>query len=665
MPPLVPADPDSAGAHLATDADRRADRQGHSSGHESGDESGEAHRDGIERRERSRGWASRRALWLRARTRNAARHRLTIAVIGVLTMLVCLVLYALVPRRIDHALTTQLSALPALRDTVPLLQGRDSAIAMQARAAAALASAAITTRASTAPAPGLDTMLDTALDTATASAAPVGAVPEGFVGVNPVRLTRPVMARRTPRDRAEADSLNAELPKLRQQLAQIRQAPLVEGYRALAESRSLRGDERTVPIMDSIEQVHREREAYATLGGPDSPYAALTARLTRLGERLVGIAESAEMRMAQSLAQSVAQRLAPLRVTPESESFATEAVPLRAPGILTDTLLQQLRRNAEAARARADSLLDAARAFNDRLQQQHDAIRARLVINVPPLAMLGVSVVFGLVVALLTVLLRELRRPTAGDAQELAALTRSRVIVHTRSLVRQMPTRRRSDALIPAILQQHRDDAWSLLHLTLTGIGDTSRSVQVMADEPALAGAVALNLAGVSARESRATVLVDAVRGASALVSLLPADVITSTTEKRAPRSGGTPLERTVEPDRSSRWERPRFITVGRDATVDLLLPRRVGYRDGAVDAGANTAGIVDAHVQRLLARYDLAVFVTDRDLSGELPANSDLILCARLGATPLAWLTEATHTARQQQRRIRAVVLWSAEAPV
>ena len=46
------------------------------------------------------------------------------------------------------------------------------------------------------------------------------------------------------------------------------------------------------------------------------------------------------------------------------------------------------------------------------------------------------------------------------------------------------------------------------------------------------------------------------------------------------------------------------------------------------------------------------------------LPDQVDIVLCARLGVTPLGWLSWAVATAREQQRRIRAVVLWADDLP-
>ena len=81
-------------------------------------------------------------------------------------------------------------------------------------------------------------------------------------------------------------------PQVIKELEEIFHAPLVESYRALADTRLLRDDARARAMIDSIEQLHAEREAYAALSGPDARYASMTARLTQLGQRLTRLAES-------------------------------------------------------------------------------------------------------------------------------------------------------------------------------------------------------------------------------------------------------------------------------------------------------------------------------------------------------------------------------------
>ncbi|MFN5599988.1 MAG: hypothetical protein ACK5AK_11490, partial [Gemmatimonas sp.] len=62
---------------------------------------------------------------------------------------------------------------------------------------------------------------------------------------------------------------------------------------------------------------------------------------------------------------------------------------------------------------------------------------------------------------------------------------------------------------------------------------------------------------------------------------------------------------------------------------------------------------------------FDFVVFVTDTARAPVLPPDRDLVLCARLGVTPLAWLASAVRQADDDGRRIRAVVLWASDVPL
>ena len=454
----------------------------------------------------------------------------------------------------------------------------------------------------------------------------------------------------------------------------IRQAPLVESYRALADTRLLRDDARVRGMIDSIEQLHAEREAYAALSGPDARYALMTARLTQLGQHLTRFAEST---YATALASAVAPEAATRAGAAVDTATAAPLLVVRPP--MTDSALEHSRTAAADTVARTErALLDAA-TLNADLRARRKALRARMTLDIPPMAMLLASLVLGLVLGFAVVLWRELRRPTVGDEQELEALTRTRVIVHraaTASL-RAARARRRADEHVPAILQP-TDAAWPLLHLTLSSIGDVSRYVEVVADQPVLAGAVALNLSAVAAHESRATVLVDAAQRSGALLSLLPTSVLTtaSTTMAATSRYIDADTARDTVPDAAadaatehsvhSRWDAPRSLAIGRDTFIDLVLPRRVRSRHTGRDLGVarDAASIVD-DLQRLAVHHDLAVYVTDHDLHQHVPLETDVVLCARPGVTTLAWVSHTMRQLEDRGRRVRAVVLWSADFPL
>ena len=583
---------------------------------------------------RRRPRAGERARWLAARTRNAARHGLLIAAVGAAVVIAALLLFVLVPHQVDRALAAQIADLPPDRDTLSLHVELVVVRRELARLETSIAAAAIASRAD-----------------ATAPRAAIAPRDSAVVAPLP-----PV------RDSAVND--------LQRQLVRIRQAPLVESYRALADTRLLRDDVRVRSVIDSIEQLHAEREAYAALSGPDARYAAMTARLTQLGQQLTRLADAT---YASALAQALARAAANGASVVADSATAAPLLVVQQP--LADSALARSRDAAADTVARTARALQDAVALNVDLRRRRGALRARMQPDIPPMAMLLASLVLGLVLGFAFVLWRELRRPTVGDEQELEALTRTRVIVHraASASIRAIRARRRADEQMPPIMQP-TDAAWPLLHLTLSSIGDVSRYVEVVADQPVLAGAVALNLSAVAAHESRATVLVDAAQRSGALLSLLPTSVLTTASITMAPtprRTGAATTDQTatdVGPDASvrSRWDAPRSLAIGRDAFIDIVLPRRVRSRQTGRDVGVtrDAASMAD-DLRRLAAHHDLAVYLTDHDLDQHAPLETDVVLCARLGVTTLAWLSHTMRQLEDRGRRVRAVVLWSADLPL
>ncbi len=546
-----------------------------------------------------------RARWLAARTRNAVRHGLLIGAISCLVTLVALLTFVLAPRQVDRALASALQMLPAPRDTQALLAARRVAVAqresLQTLSDSLRAAALVPSAASVVDASGFATSADVPSDTMTVRV-PGAAVPAII----------------TPERRAlEGRALEGRA--LEHALARARQAPLVESYQALVTETVLRNDAVARTILDSIEQVHREREAYAALGGPDARYAALTARLTNLGDRLLVLG-------AQHLRASEAEPQHSLRSNP----VAADGRDLHVDSVLALAL-----RDATQAAQYADSLLGAARLFNGDVVAARAVVRDRFVMTIPPVAALLASLVLGIGAGFGVALWRELRWPTVGDAQELAALTGTRVIVHRAR-------------------RQTGGDAWPLLHLSLTHVGDMPRVVQILCDQPMIAAAVGVHLATVAARESRETALVDLTERGGPLRALLPFSAF-----ERA--------DRPAEASRMRHWDTRRAIPLGPDTAVDLVRARSVAPPLGVhVDHTAEPHALVE--LQTILASYDFAVLVADRQRGQVRPSEaapmSDVVLCARLGVTPLAWVRRALRQAQASGWRVRAVVMWTGTLP-
>ena len=579
-----------------------------------------------------------RAAWMAARARNAARRWILIATVGGGAVIATLLVLVLLPREVDRAIRAQLESIPLSRDTLPIFAVLQ---AVESRRVAA--------------------------DTRAGELRAIIAAPR-------VAVVSDSQTSAVSRDNVARDSVSTDL---QQRLTRARTAPLVESYRALAAARLLRDDDRVRAIVDSIEQVDREREAYAALGGADARYASLTARLAALGQRVIRIAEQ------QLAASSTSTQSAPSAAPPPQAVSALPgtvppvpfpaAVPApgtdssRADSVANDTSAAAVAQRAavsayrlavaertasEAALAMADTVRDLQRAFtemrasNSALESRRTAIRARSVISVPPIAMLVASLVVGLALGYASALMRELRRPTVGDENEVERLAQARVITHSGGLdaVRDARTRRRADRMLPPALDPTAE-AWQQLHLTLTGLGDVVRAVRIVSDQPILGSTLAINLAAAAARESRATLIVEPPARTSMLAMVL---------RQNKPRGLSD-----VQQGRAGLREVVTEVPMGRDVAVDVLFS---GTTAGSAPTVSNR-GEINEEVRRAAGRYDLTLVVGDPAVDIGI-ASYDIIICARLGSTSLDWLSRTMQQARGGNHRLRAVLLWATEMP-
>ncbi len=383
-----------------------------------------------------------RIRWLTARTANASRRALLIAGIGALVVVGALLTFILVPRRADRQLAAAIAALPPLRDTLALRAARDVAQRAADSVSAQLAAARALAQPLTEP------MVPSALATDSGRDS----------------LTTPLPVAAATRSRGTTDTIAA----LQRLMARVRQAPLVESYRALVASPALRGNLAVRATLDTIDALNREREASAALGGPDARYAALTARLTALGQRLERLAEA-----------EVARRRARLVPLDSPRLTDSTSAPLLAPTLPPDTVLEAAVTRARVELARTDSALAIARDINADVMRKQEALRATAQAPIPPLAMLLAALVLGLATGFAVVLLREVRRPTVGTTDEVAAMTTARVLLHNADA---------SDA----------NDSWTTLHYALTPLDDPATRLVVLADRPVLVEAVRAELSAVA-----------------------------------------------------------------------------------------------------------------------------------------------------------------------
>jgi hypothetical protein len=178
------------------------------------------------------------------------------------------------------------------------------------------------------------------------------------------------------------------------------------------------------------------------------------------------------------------------------------------------------------------------------------ALRARMQLAVPPVAMLLASLVLGISVGFAVTVWREMRHPTVGDAQELELLTRSRVIVHP------------GDDAVPGEL----GSAWRMGARLLPRCARRTRPP-----------------------ESHVPVLTPAAE----TWPLLPTSALVRSEGERSTHGGGPAGASGADPTWETAWDASRALPLGRDAGVTLVLPRRARY-DASASVRAGGRGRPD-----------------------------------------------------------------------
>jgi hypothetical protein len=579
--------------------------------------------------------AARRTTWMAARARNAVRRGWLIAAAGLLAVAGTMAVLILLPREVDRVLRDRISALPALTDTLPLHDNFEAARQWQRQADSSLR----------------------VLRTADADRVAIAAQKE---------ITPPVSGTAQP----TATAPDAETRRdLALRVSRARSAPLVESYRAVGDAEFLRNDARVRALVDSLNDANRDREAYGALGGADARYAALTTRLTTLGQRLLALAE--QRLAADSPGGAATTPRVELPPTPAIPTTPQTGVPAEslAKAATTDTATlaprAQFNIDSVAERAaqvtfdsaslqlvRSGQTLERARQANLEVLRQQDEARAEFTMRVPRVAMLLAALVIGLAIGYGVAFVVETRRPRIADVAEVERVTGARVIVHTgvpRAALALRP-RRRSDAAVPAIIDT-TSDSYQLLLVTLTGFGDATRAVRVLGDVPLLTAIVGINLAAAAAREARASLIIDGDLRARFVATLLElgqhAGIVESLTEPALLTSRVVP------------------VSVGREQIV-RALPAGGGAPHDAKTQPAEVRAAFETALSHLMDQEDFVVMLTssEADVGAAWLPTADVILCARLGVTKLNWLTRTVIQLRTSGVRLRAVLLWAAPVP-
>lgn len=508
-----------------------------------------------------------------------------------------------------------------------------------------------------------------------------------------------VVVVRTGVPRDSARTAVAELDRL---LSRARTSPLPSAYRALADAPGLRGDPRVRALVDSLDDVERERESFG-VGGVDPVYVSLTNRATQLGRAVEAIADRRRSALEAELnAPDVPPPSAPevtaTTITATTPAFGDSAISPRAAGtgvaaarrpgpppiVVADTAAEAARRAVVAAQvAEAQRTLAVARTRDLSADRRVEVARARAGFDTPPLAVAAAALVLGAALGFAAAFLAEVRRPRVADAEEAERVTRARVLAVVRPSAGVTPERSRRlvdersagtgpRASIPALVDP-TVEGYRLLYLGLAPIGAAVPRMAITAAEPAVAAAVALNLAAAAAEDGRSTLVVDAdLRAAALSASLGVRDRIGLVDLVRA---GFAPREAVVP------------VAVGRDVSVDVLPAGLTAIAPAGGRAQAATPEEDDprAVLARLARGYDVTVTTIPPapGPAGKAPADGgevevapvaealarevlsrEVIVCARAGHTPLAALTREIARLNAAGAHVRGLVVWDDALP-
>jgi Mrp family chromosome partitioning ATPase len=580
------------------------------------------------------------AMWAAARARNALRRRWHFTSVSAAALVLSLVTITLLPRQ-----AARLASLAAPRpgekvDTLAL--AADAAAMRQAFISADSA---------------LQTKRDAALRAHAAAVAAVQA-----------RRAAEALA---AGGAARRDSLSAAVADLDRLIARAQTSPLPTSYRALADVPGLREDPRVRAMIDSLDDVEREREAFGVVSGVDPVYVQLTNAINRYGRVIEGIADRQRAALRDQLAAlgdpSAGGAVSPVPgVVPAAPVVPTvpavdSALPV-VPQVAIDTAADAAAiQRARLRRDSADAKLAAARARNVAVDRRVEAARARANVEAPPSAMLVSAFALALVIGFSIMLSGEVRRPRVADAREAERVSRTRVlaVVRPESSISDR-ARRAADEEIGGLIDSSIE-SYRMLYLSLAATGAAIPIVAVTGDDPAIAATVAANVAAVAAEDGRSTLVVDSDMGRGLLSTALG---VRSRTGLSDIARSNLPLAEAIVP-----------VTVGRGLTIDVVpagvAPPPPTVATATASAAVPVVGGFDTlrlDLGRLTRRYDFAVLgmppsEAEADARGFRIAP-DVIVCARAGHTPLAGLALEVERLQQAGARVRGLVLWDDERP-
>jgi Mrp family chromosome partitioning ATPase len=443
------------------------------------------------------------------------------------------------------------------------------------------------------------------------------AQPRGMPTLNPANL----VAR---------DSLSAAAGNLDALLTRIETA----AYRALAQAPPLARQQRVRVLLDSLNELERERDAFGLPGGGDSAAAALAARATTVGQTIQAIGRATR--------DSLRQLTAGLGVAGEEQSAGAPT---------TDTIRWVAERDsARSMVVEAETALVNARRRADDFDRDAARDRAAAQVSAPPVALLGAALVIGVVLGFGAAFFGEMRNPRISDEHEVERATGVRVLATARRRPRDPNRDRRlADRVAPPYFDP-RAPSYQLTYLHVVRAGATRLSLTITGADTGVAAVVAMNVAAIAADEARSTILIDTDASALPVAAALRchaepgiADVLRSHID----------------------WAEVTTQTMaGRDRTIDVIPS---GISPTPLDPAAVT-DLFRQEAPRLARHYEAIVVVASLEhvvagLGGALPVP-DVVICARVGHTRLADLRAALDGIRQGGGTPIGVVLWDSVPP-
>ncbi len=535
-----------------------------------------------------------RSVWLTARARNAVRRPVFIGAVGTSAFIAALVALVLAPqqaRRVPQS-AAHVGARP---DT-----GAFVAALAQAR---------------------------TRMGAAESSLA--------FARQHPQAAVKPEIDTLGPILKARRDTLSNILSELDALLTRAESAPVPASYRALAESPTLSSNGRAKALLDSLNDVERDRESFGTSGGADPVYMALSGRATEIGRSIQAVAQERR----DALREQISKLNSPAPRTVVAQSATVDTTAWIAERDSAQSMVRQ-----------ATTALIGARTKAEEYDQQVVRSRETARIDASPIALLAAALVFGIALGFGSSFVDELRRPRITDEHELERLLGARVLATVRPRPQQPDrNRRQADRNAPP----HFDpgaDGYQLTYLHVARTGASRLMLTIAAADPGIAAVVAINVAAIAADEARSTIIIDTDPQTSPVAAAL--------------RIHAEPGLADVVAGRAEWTEVISQATIGRDRIINVLPS---GIATGLLDQNA-LLELFGREGPRMTRHYEATVVVSsmsqaEHGLPGSLPVK-DTVLCARVGDTKIADLQKSLTAVRESGGNPLGIVLWDAPPP-